>query len=78
MNCLIEQSVIIINILFTYQRKMKHRDISKNQRRINHQNNELKKSIRKTKKSFNNEHIKKQRQSLKKIISSKQRHDRQL
>ena len=69
---------MMINVSFTYQKKTKHRGTSKNQRRTNHQNSELKKSIRETKSSFDNEHTKKQRQSSEKIIFSKQRHDRQL
>ena len=62
-NYLIEQFVMMMNASFTYQRKTEHHDISKNQRKTNHQNSELKKSIRETKNSFDNKHIKKRRQS---------------
>ena len=77
-NRLVEQSIMMMNVSFTYQKKTEHHSTSKNKKKTNHQNSEPKKSIRETKNFFDNEHIKKRRQSSEKIIFSKQRHDKQL
>ena len=67
---------MMTNVSFIYQRKTKHRDISKNKKKTNPQNNKPKKSIRETKNFFDNKHIKKQRQSSEKNIFNKQQYNK--